>query len=788
MAYFPQFSNFKDYVQAKLNSRKDNSIGVSQLNVWVRLTSGVGDGLVMTSNPDYQLFRAAGASTGIYDGAGGNATIGVDWNGKSVSAGGGNLLRPSPVVTSVEVDEGAGGISRKATISITAFTLEQMETVCEYFLEPGYTVFLEFGWNTSDSATGLVTINTSNVAGMQNFDKVNKKRETSNGDYENYLGYITGGSVSFDDGKWTITTNLTGFVELPFYLQTHKSQLAGGVSGSIVDSSTLNYLASNIEAEKDYGRKAFKIMFNDLPAERKNQSVRNLENYFERDYIFINFDDEIKNAINEKFGTIKPDGTGGFRERTTSEAVGETLGISSLDSGVSFDLESEGVKIVGDERFIRLGNLMQILTAATMSSFKLADGTDVSLNFDISQTVISSHKHIFSTDKSKLFIPNQDTPKFSLEDETTGFVNNSIGPIKFPQNIACPESGIQKDAYEWGYLKDLYINFDFAKDIIGTTNLTIKDVIYQILNGASSAVNSQWDFQIQEAPLKNGVINLQIVDLNLVSKTDNANIYEFSVFGNNSIFIDSSFSMELGGAMMNKIIGERVGINANPDLYRPGIFTDKNDKILNEVNRNQKITIDPPDGTPAASDPTEVTIQARLERIASNSTGITAAILRGTAFVVGAVVANEARLVATRTDAEAAEVEEEAKKEAVKQRISQFFGKISYYPKVGIKKDDITEPDIDFLCYAAVYDDTVLLDGYKQNTQNNNSQYSPILPITFSFTIHGISGIQRGDKFKVKGIPKTFYERGFFQVTSVKHTVDGMMWKTSVEGAYRNIL
>ena len=783
MAYFPQFSNFKDYVQAKLNSRKDNSIGVSQLNVWVRLTSGVGDGLVMTSNPDYQLFRAAGASTGIYDGAGGNATIGVDWDGKSVSAGGGNLLRPKPAVTSVEVDEGAGGISRKATISITAFTLEQMETVCEYFLEPGYTVFLEFGWNTSDSATGLVTINTSNVAGMQNFDKVNKKRETSNGDYENYLGYITGGSVSFDDGKWTITTNLTGFVELPFYLQTHKSQLAGGVSGSIVDSSTLNYLASNIEAEKDYGRKAFKIMFNDLPAERKNQSVRNLEDYFERDYIFINFDDEIKNAINEEFGTIKPDGTGGFRERTLSEAAVEFVG---LGSGVSFNLESEGVKIVGDERFIRLGNLMQILTAATMSSFKLTDGTDVSINFDISQTVISAHKRIFSTDRSKLFIPNPQTPKFSLEENAPAqLVDNSIGPIKFPQNIACPESGIQKDAYEWGYLKDLYINFDFAKDIIGTTNLTIKDVIYQILNGASSAVNSQWDFQIQEAPLKNGVINLQIVDLNLVSKTDNVNIYEFSVFGNNSIFIDSSFSMELGGAMMNKIIGERVGINANPDLTRPGIFTDTNDKILNEVNRTQKIIIDVPDGTPATEQSSEIVRREDLRTARRRRIGDTAANTADAADDAAAV--RRASASAAETAANQAEVEEEAKKEAVKQRISQFFGKISYYPKVGIKKDDITEPDIDFLCYAAVYDDTVLLDGYKQNTQNNNSQYSPILPITFSFTIHGISGIQRGDKFKVKGIPKTF-DRGFFQVTSVKHALDGMMWKTSVEGSFRNKL
>jgi hypothetical protein len=118
-----------------------------------------------------------------------------------------------------------------------------------------------------------------------------------------------------------------------------------------------------------------------------------------------------------------------------------------------------------------------------------------------------------------------------------------------------------------------------------------------------------------------------------------------------------------------------------------------------------------------------------------------------------------------------------------------------YYPKIGIS-GELLQPKIneatvtsqlDLICYAAVYDDTMLLDGYKLG-MDDRIGYSPILPITFSFTIHGISGIQRGDKFKVRGIPKTFYERGFFQVTSVKHTLDGMLWKTSVEGSFRNEL
>ena len=59
------------------------------------------------------------------------------------------------------------------------------------------------------------------------------------------------------------------------------------------------------------------------------------------------------------------------------------------------------------------------------------------------------------------------------------------------------------------------------------------------------------------------------------------------------------------------------------------------------------------------------------------------------------------------------------------------------------------------------------------------------MPINFTFTVHGVSGIRRGDMFKVNGIP-TIYENGFFQVLSVKHMLEGMSWKTEVTGGYRN--
>ena len=119
MASFPNFSNIQGFVQSTLNNRKGKPQLISKLNPFVRLVSGAGGGLQLLSNPDIKLFRAAGTTYGSATTAG---TIGLTWDGTPVNPNSGQGYKPSPVVTSLEVDEGAGSLSRKATFSITCFT------------------------------------------------------------------------------------------------------------------------------------------------------------------------------------------------------------------------------------------------------------------------------------------------------------------------------------------------------------------------------------------------------------------------------------------------------------------------------------------------------------------------------------------------------------------------------------------------------------------------------------------------------------------------------------------
>ena len=59
------------------------------------------------------------------------------------------------------------------------------------------------------------------------------------------------------------------------------------------------------------------------------------------------------------------------------------------------------------------------------------------------------------------------------------------------------------------------------------------------------------------------------------------------------------------------------------------------------------------------------------------------------------------------------------------------------------------------------------------------------LPIEYTFTILGKSGLRRGDVFNIWGIPKKYRDNGFFQITQIEQNVSGNVWKTTVTGKYR---
>lgn len=807
MKGFPLFSNFDTFVRDEFDSRKGNPLKVSQFNIWVRMMSAVGDGLIIYSNTDHKLFKAAGdinVNT-IYGGQSSSGVIGVDWNGKPIYAGTMDVpLKPNPIVKSISINEGVGNISRKASISMTVFTKEQADLMAEYFLEPGFTVFFEFGWNNVNALHGLVDITSNNpetiaknITDMQNFTSLVEKRRKSKGAYDNYLGYITAGNITINGEAWDVSVELVGFNEIPYYLMNRD------VIGLQSDTIKPAEIYGNVEDEDDPFKRRFKIMFNDLPAKRRTKLIKSLENQITM-FDLINFDERVVDEINKMEGKrIKIAGEQDiihvwYTYDASGRAVRHEKKVGKTDK---VEIPSN-TKIVNSERFISMRLAMKILEL-NAESIRLANGNKVKLNVDIDNTIIKAFKHIYSTDKSKLLIPNSHTPGFSLSTAlsdgnislktiSNNVMDNSFGDYIFPWPVELHSDGtfsgnttsdVAKEAYEWGFLKHLYINFDFFIRTINVETFVLSDILKTLLNGLSDAVSSYWDFQIFEREDVDGNMTLQIVDVEFTTKTETENIYEFSLLGEQSILLSNSFNIDIPSAMANKIIGERLGTATQSTLKSTGLFTTKTDRILLQMeSRNQSSddigSYSLIDNIRQSSIPNApYTDKGRFENINRNNT--------------------------------------EADDEIKELTIETYLDNTGIFPKPLILPEGIqlqkqynfrnifnnrrvvTEPtELEYYVVYGTYNDTQLFDGIynastsnsiKRTNDNQINEYSTLLPLTFSFSVHGISGIRRGDKFKVSGLPDLFIKDAFFQITSIEQTVDNG-WVTTITGALRRAL
>jgi hypothetical protein len=723
MSAFPNFTNVPEHVISRLNERKGSSYVVSRLNAWVRVSSGAGDGLMLYSNPDFGIFRAAGDSKAgsVYGNSTTSGTIGFTWGGGAVNVSGGQGYKPAPIISSIEVDEGEGDLSRKASFSITAYTREQMDTLIKYFLEPGYSIFLEWGWNKANSVKGWnSTLSGATVANFQSFKNINQRRITTGGEYDCYLGFITGGSLSLDGDKWVISVSCHGYTELAAYMTTSETAEDKIDPGSIVIEPAEPFGTTEIEAamtSEAIGKERFMRMFNDLPDTRKTVRVQNLINTLADESNFINFDPDVAEQINSE-----TDGTF-FNFFKSTVNVG----------GASVTLPT-GTKLISDNKFIKFETLMAIINAIGSKGYKLKNGKTIKYSINTSKTYCVAFEHMISVDPTTLFIPNPSTPKFKLAASTLSLedtTDNSINGIEFPSSTALSESGVMGEtitasAKKWGNLNNLYVNFEFAKGILESKQFVMKDALFQILNGMSSAVNGLWDFQIVERELEEGVTELGIVDLNFVSSTDGAISLVIDMIGTNSILIDSQFDLDISGAKMNQIINQRLdeSVNEQGKQVPKTLFSGMEDQVLTQIDKNAPATKDTSQTTP---------------------------------------------------------------KDVQQTAIDVLLGKVFLYPKVNFKtKDEVKGKPLDDICYLGAYRDTETFSKIKKKELGQPEAKSALMPINFTFKIHGVSGIKRGDMFRVNGLPSVYSQGGsFFQVLSVKHVVDGMVWTTEVTGGWR---
>lgn len=592
MSTFPQLTDIDPKIVNNLKTGTKAGMRASQRVCWVRVFSGAktgaSEGLILSSNMAYGTFNPSTANNAgfVYGNSVSGGTIGNTWNGATIITSGGPL-KPSPGITGLQIKEGKDQISRECTLSLQCFSLEQMELMQRYFLEPGYSLCIEYGWNSNEGLSQkMPNVGTAQILEAAsncnlNGDNLHKKRIDSLGDYDTFLGFIVGGNVQSDDDKWKISVKLRGAPGMPTFLQSQNKTLKITSDGTIEEKPgepILYDIADTITTAKTDGddvrrNRRFKNMYNQLPTTRQIKDVRDILNKNRNGiamiqwYDFINFDA----AVNKAITTYSSPGF--FAKIFTSASETVTVGKAKI----------EKEKLFSTNKYIRFESAIDILNRNGEFSNYLLGGKKLPITIDISNAKIGAFPNMFSTKANKLIIPGY-MPDFSAyflnsskitqkaggvfqnESDIFNIVDNHIPTIgSFAQDTALNTDGLSEKPYYWGYLKNLYINFEVFRSKMEQKNKNIREVLLDMLNEMSSAVNSFWNFQVVEQKNKNGDIIISVIDENWIGKKDTAPSANFFHSGPYSIFLDADIDIALPSEMTNQIISRRLSLANNPD-------------------------------------------------------------------------------------------------------------------------------------------------------------------------------------------------------------------------------
>ena len=883
MSAFPNLSNIEPSVSNAILKNKNSQMALSGRMPWFRAVSLVGSdggndssGLIIDSTNASENFSTrygSSSKSGIVGKGSDNKTLiyaGVNDEFTKESRG----LRPSPTIESLRVQNGTEGLTRKVDFTIRCYTLSQAEVVAAHFSEPASYILIEWGWNTSESLAQIAgggKVTTCDMVYYSNLAILKDKRAKSNGTYDAFLGVVTGGGIKYgQDESFDVEVKLVSQGELPAYLSSQKGSMLSVDAVSSGIKFTQGELDSAEDEEiGDVGKFLFMQMYNELPLQKQIGPVKDLG-------VMYNEGQQIDSIYTDSRGLpwTHPSNFVNMDEEVRADLIESAKDVKLRSEGDDTIKVPEDIPLVSNERYIRFELAYKILSTIDnkkglgvdtgCTAYQLGDGKEIKVqqlsSINITNTICRAHRHMFSTDKTKLFIPNTNLPDFQLTAALTskpldsgsiqpptfetinahplGYENDSSNPFAFPATKEGVDADYSWDttiitkkplAHEHGYLKDLYVNYDFFLEVIQRRGLLEHEALTELLNGMSSAVNMMWDFQIVEAGKDGcGDIQLHVVDKTYLGLTKEGIVRKdngipdicstvFQARGVNSVFLEADLNIDIPGAMANMVIAQKNSKSTKKDPsdgdanatggssteerfqnMKTGIFSGKTDPVSKKLTTiNDQVVKNEKELSEARRKASKTRREETQDDV--NFWGQAWDATKSYATTAVSSVSSGAQTLWHG--------EGKADRETRKANYKFFISKAGVFPKINDRNldYDIANEKYDFwgannanleeIIYVGCWNDPYLLKKYEMHDRNlcleankSGGDYTTnpvLLPIKFSFTIHGISGIKVGDIFAVSDLPQK-YANKIFQVTQVEHQVSDI-WTTQVQAQLRNV-
>jgi len=650
---------------------------------------------------------------------------------------------------------------RRASVEWVCFSKKQLEYLTPYFLVPGITCIMEWGWNLYNPKSLVDLTDVGELEKLFNnpYPLYTKNILLSKGNYDVIFGIVTNFEWSVDGNKFRCKTEITS-----------KDRIYAGL---VVDANTMD--KESTEEKEDSGTKIFDsiIQFVDKSLDKFRNIIRQPPDSIPELTKFCNYVRKVHpdNANEYLYGV--------FFGRDPGDKKNKFQYKPNKDKDFDHPPPSKDL-------WLNLGLVIEAINFHCCP-LKATKGEEM-FHIDIDDVVVGAHPNMISSDGSICLIPNFESPHyfagkygpektesenyspgdfdaklkiadyvnpvpatlhearkakkladFRLQDvcgtggvayrDDIDLVINSLryengiasGTCSFPFRVPHPAPGqnIPYPDHFSGYLKHIYVNLAYLKDILDNSSdiTTYYKLVEKILEGINSACGGFWDLRLvsgqgdatitpdQPAPMK-------IVDYKFMSFSNRGKVWAFDYFGADSLLLGIDFRPTLSNAQAIRIIYAPTN---NPE--NKTIVTNGTNELLEYMFRDRLKL-----GENVGNSPTPKADTSGFETTMHELQGI--------------IPCHNAYQMTT---------------------------------DVNIRRLVMPASDIQKL----------LLDD---SDEENNPKYTGIMPgIQASFTIQGIGGLRTFMMFLVRGLPQPYSEKNIvFRIIDVQDTIEAGNWTTKI--------
>ncbi len=462
---------------------------------------------------------------------------------------------PSPEIEKISITI-QKELYRRATVEWVCFSKAQLEYMTPYFLVPGISCVLEWGWNhfNQESLVNLDDVNSLKELNNNPYPLYINNILKSKGNYDVLFGRITHFEFEVEGNKFKCKTEITsqdriyaGLVVDSTTIYSAKSE-SDPQSSDKIDSGDVRPFASLL----DFVNKKLPLFKQVATAPNNNPAaidgLTDVINYVKRHYP-LKGPDVRSNGV-----TWKDYVYGVFYGRDNE---------NSKNPDTADNKKEDFDRIAPQkETWLNLGLVMEIINYHVQGLKSVGNKSEI-FRVDIDDVVISSHPNLISNDGGVMLIPSVMSPKYfsglygyqlsegksqsNADYDELKNCTNTVSKItdfktaKREKKLAdyrlykiCKQSGgarrddldelingirnqYTKIDHEFpfsydrspeknskpypakysGYLKDLYVNIDFLKSLVENADIkTYPQLIEKMMSGISDAAGGFWDFRM----------------------------------------------------------------------------------------------------------------------------------------------------------------------------------------------------------------------------------------------------------------------------------------------------